>query len=172
MHQNRFHTAFQNLFLGVKQSEYHTGFRDFSRELLETLPLLENSDDFVFDNQMVAQAVMFGFHIGEISCPTKYFREASSINFQAERGVRAGRAVNDVRFCRPQMEASSFVAIRSDGQKNYKLLFLDSYPELLRSRRWHLLQRGVTEQACCSFSSPLESRFFGASLWNAARVTE
>jgi glycosyltransferase involved in cell wall biosynthesis len=58
---NRLLTAFQNLFLGVKLSEYHTGFRAFSRELLETLPLLENSDDFVFDNQMIAQAVMFGF---------------------------------------------------------------------------------------------------------------
>src|SRR5579863_1077694 len=79
---NRFLTAFQNVFLGVKLSEYHTGFRAFSRELLETLPLLENSDDFVFDNQMIAQAVMFGFKLGEISCPTKYFQEASSINFK------------------------------------------------------------------------------------------
>jgi glycosyltransferase involved in cell wall biosynthesis len=88
---NRFLTAFQNLFLGVKLSEYHTGFRAFSRELLETLPLLENSDDFVFDNQMIAQAVMFGFHIGEISCPTKYFKEASSINFR--RSVKYGFGV-------------------------------------------------------------------------------
>jgi glycosyltransferase involved in cell wall biosynthesis len=88
---NRFLTAFQNLFLGVKLSEYHTGFRAFSRELLETLPLLENSDDFVFDNQMIAQAVMFGFKIGEISCPTKYFREASSINFK--RSVEYGLGV-------------------------------------------------------------------------------
>lgn len=78
---NRFLTAFQNLFLGVKLSEYHTGFRAFSREVLQTLPLLENSDDFVFDNQMLAQCVMFGFRIGEISCPTKYFDEASSISF-------------------------------------------------------------------------------------------
>ncbi len=88
---NRFLTAFQNLFLGVKLSEYHTGFRAFSRELLETLPLLENSDDFVFDNQMIAQAVMFGFRIGEISCPTKYFEEASSINFK--RSVEYGLGV-------------------------------------------------------------------------------
>jgi glycosyltransferase involved in cell wall biosynthesis len=79
---NRLLTAFQNLFLRIKLSEYHTGFRAFSREVLQTLPLLENSDDFVFDNQMLAQAVMFGFRIGEISCPTKYFREASSINFR------------------------------------------------------------------------------------------
>ena len=88
---NRMLTASQNLFLGVKLSEYHTGFRAFSRELLETLPLLENSDDFVFDNQMIAQAVMFGFHIGEISCPTKYFEEASSINFR--RSVQYGLGV-------------------------------------------------------------------------------
>jgi glycosyltransferase involved in cell wall biosynthesis len=88
---NRFLTAFQNLFLGVKLSEYHTGFRAFSRDLLETLPLLENSDDFVFDNQTIAQAVMFGFRIGEISCPTKYFEEASSINFR--RSVKYGLGV-------------------------------------------------------------------------------
>lgn len=88
---NRLLTAFQNLFLGVKLSEYHTGFRAFSRELLETLPLLENSDDFVFDNQMIAQAVMFGFRIGEVSCPTKYFEEASSINFR--RSVQYGLGV-------------------------------------------------------------------------------
>jgi len=88
---NRLLTAFQNLFLGVKLSEYHTGFRAFSRELLQTLPLLENSDDFVFDNQMIAQAVMFGYAIGEVSCPTKYFEEASSINFW--RSVKYGLGV-------------------------------------------------------------------------------
>jgi glycosyltransferase involved in cell wall biosynthesis len=88
---NRLLTAFQNIFLGVKLSEYHTGFRAFSRPLLETLPILENSDDFVFDNQMIAQAVMFGFRIGEISCPTKYFEEASSINFK--RSIEYGLGV-------------------------------------------------------------------------------
>jgi glycosyltransferase involved in cell wall biosynthesis len=88
---NRLLTAFQNVFLGVKLSEYHTGFRAFSRKLLQTLPLLENSDDFVFDNQMIAQSVMFGFPIGEISCPTKYFEEASSINFR--RSVKYGLGV-------------------------------------------------------------------------------
>src|SRR5438309_3324938 len=79
---NRLLTAFQNLFLGAKLSEYHTEFRAFSKEVLQTLPLLENSNDFVFDNQMLAQSVMFGFRIGEISCPTSYFEEASSINFK------------------------------------------------------------------------------------------
>jgi glycosyltransferase involved in cell wall biosynthesis len=93
---NRGLTAFQNIMLGVKLSEYHTGFRAFSRQLLETLPLLENSDDFVFDNQMIAQAVMFGFNIGEISCPTKYFEEASSINFK--RSVQYGLGVLGTTF--------------------------------------------------------------------------
>src|SRR5438445_1437692 len=79
---NRFLTAFENLFLGVKLSEYHTGYRAFSRKVLTELPLLENSDDFVFDNQMLAQCVHFGFRIGEVSCPTKYFHDASCIYFR------------------------------------------------------------------------------------------
>ena len=79
---NRLLTAFQNLMMGAKLSEYHTGFRAFSRELLEALPLDANSDDFVFDNQVLAQAALVGARIGEISCPTRYFREASSINFR------------------------------------------------------------------------------------------
>jgi glycosyltransferase involved in cell wall biosynthesis len=79
---NRALTAVENVLLGVKLSEYHTGYRAFSRQVLQTLPLEENSDDFVFDNQMLAQAVAFGYRIGEISCPTKYFPEASSINFR------------------------------------------------------------------------------------------
>ena len=88
---NRSLTAWQNLFLGAKLSEYHTGYRAFSRKVLETLPLLENSDDFVFDNEMLTQCVFFGFRIGEVSCPTKYFAEASSINFR--RSVRYGLGV-------------------------------------------------------------------------------
>jgi glycosyltransferase involved in cell wall biosynthesis len=79
---NRVLTLIQNLLLSAKLSEYHTGYRAFSRRVLESLPLLANSDDFVFDNQMLTQAVAFGFPIGEISCPTKYFPEASSINFR------------------------------------------------------------------------------------------
>ncbi len=76
---NRLLTLFQNILLAKKLSEYHTGYRAFSREVLETLPLAENSDDFVFDNQMLAQAAYFGFRIGEVSCPANYFEEASSI---------------------------------------------------------------------------------------------
>src|ERR1700732_3350042 len=88
---NRFLTAFENLFLRIKLSEYHSGYRAFSREILTKLPLLENSDDFVFDNQMLAQCAYFGFGIGEVSCPTKYFKEASSINFR--RSVKYGFGV-------------------------------------------------------------------------------
>ncbi len=78
---NRFLTLFENLLLGHKLSEYHTGYRAFSREILERLPLDRNSNDFVFDNQMLAQIIWFGYRIGEVSCPTKYFADASSINF-------------------------------------------------------------------------------------------
>jgi glycosyltransferase involved in cell wall biosynthesis len=88
---NRFLTFVENLVLGIKLSEYHTGFRAFSRELLATLPLEENSDDFVFDNEMLAQAAYFGYKIGEISCPARYFDEASSINFA--RSIKYGFGV-------------------------------------------------------------------------------
>ncbi len=88
---NRALTAFQNLFSGAKLSEYHSGFRAFSKEVLTNLPLLENSDDFIFDNQMLAQCIYFGYRIGEISCPTKYFDQASSINFS--RSIKYGCGV-------------------------------------------------------------------------------
>ena len=78
---NRFLTAVENLMLNNKLSEYHTGYRAFSREVLSRLPLEENSNNFVFDNEILAQITYFGFRIGEISCPTKYFPEASSISF-------------------------------------------------------------------------------------------
>ena len=87
---NRFLTAAENFLLGAKLSEYHTGYRAFSKALLQKLEpnLAQNSDDFVFDNQMIAQVLWHGFTIGEVSCPTKYFKEASSINFQ--RSVKYG----------------------------------------------------------------------------------
>jgi len=78
---NRFLTLAQNVLMGQKVSEYHTGYRAFSKEVLMKLPLEENSDDFLFDNQMLSQVFYFGFRLGEVSCPTKYFTEASSINF-------------------------------------------------------------------------------------------
>lgn len=88
---NRFLSLIENMALGAKLSEYHTGFRAFNRRVLETLPLEENSDDFIFDNEMLAQSVYFGFKIGEISCPTRYFEDASSINFK--RSVKYGFGV-------------------------------------------------------------------------------
>jgi glycosyltransferase involved in cell wall biosynthesis len=88
---NRTLTWVENVLLGYKLAEYHTGYRAFSRRLLETLPLEENSDDFVFDNQMLAQTLWFGFDIGELTCPTRYFAEASSINFR--RSVKYGFGV-------------------------------------------------------------------------------
>jgi glycosyltransferase involved in cell wall biosynthesis len=92
---NRFLTAIQNVLLSQKLSEYHTGFRAFSSDVLRNLPLEENSDDFVFDNEMLAQVTYFGYRIGEVSCPTRYFDEASSINFR--RSVKYGFGV--LRTC-------------------------------------------------------------------------
>jgi glycosyltransferase involved in cell wall biosynthesis len=95
---NRFLTLVQNILLKSKLSEFHTGYRAFSRQVLETLPLEENSDDFVFDNQMLAQAVHFGFQIGEVSCPTKYFEEASSISFMRSVKYGLGVLTTSLRF--------------------------------------------------------------------------
>jgi len=85
---NRFLTSVENVLLGSKLSEFHTGYRAFRRDVLEKIPLAANSDDFVFDNQILAEILWHGFSIGEISCPTKYFSEASSINFR--RSLRYG----------------------------------------------------------------------------------
>ncbi len=93
---NRLLTLTENILLGLKLSEYHTGYRAFSRQVLETLPLDRNSDDFVFDNQMIAQAHMAGFRIGEISCPTRYDAESSSINLN--RSIIYGLGVLQVGF--------------------------------------------------------------------------
>ena len=113
---NRFLTFVQNLLLGYKLSEYHTGFRAFSRELLENLPLEENSDDFVFDNEMLAQVIYFGRRLGEISSPTRYFSEASSINFS--RSVRYGFGVlaTSVKFRLQRMSILNTGLFGSHGQ--------------------------------------------------------
>jgi len=95
---NRFLTLFENLMLGHKLSEYHTGYRAFSREILERLPLERNSDDFVFDNQMLAQIVWYGYRIGELTCPTKYFEDASSINFRRSVIYGLGVLKTSLRF--------------------------------------------------------------------------
>ena len=81
-HANKFLTAFQNVMTGARLSEYHTGYRAYSRRVLETLPLGANSSDFLFDNQMLVQALAFGLSIGEVSCPTRYFEDASQISFR------------------------------------------------------------------------------------------
>lgn len=95
---NRSLTAFENLFLGTKLTEFHTGYRAFSKRVLQTMPLLANSDDFVFDNQMIAQLVACKFRIGEISCPTKYFPEASSINFHRSTVYGIGVLQTSVQY--------------------------------------------------------------------------
>jgi glycosyltransferase involved in cell wall biosynthesis len=95
---NRILTLVQNLCLGAKLSEYHTGLRAFSRKVLESLPLDNNSDDFIFDNEMLVQSIYFGFEIGEISCPTRYFPEASSINFSRSMKYGFGVLGNSLRF--------------------------------------------------------------------------
>jgi len=93
---NRFLTAFQNLCMGLKLSEYHTGYRAFSKKVLMELPLDRNDDDFIFDNQMIVQAALAGHHFGEVSCPTKYFEEASSINFRRSLKYGLGCVTNSL----------------------------------------------------------------------------
>ena len=93
---NRFLTLFENIMISQKLSEYHTGYRAFSAEVLRALDFSHNSDDFVFDNEMISQIVMKGYDIAEVTCPTKYFEEASSINFS--RSMKYGRGVLRVSF--------------------------------------------------------------------------
>lgn len=114
---NRALTFAENILIGEKLSEYHTGYRAWSRTALEKLPLLSCSDDFVFDNQMIAQAVYFGFELGEISCPTRYFEEASSINFR--RSVRYGFGVlaTAAKFRLQRMGLSKSELFRDDPTK-------------------------------------------------------
>lgn len=88
---NRFLTFFQNILVNYKLSEYHTGYRAFSREVLQSIPFSANSDDFIFDNEMLSQIIYAGFPIGEVTCPTKYFEEASSINLS--RSIKYGLGV-------------------------------------------------------------------------------
>lgn len=95
---NRFLTAVENFLLDQKFSEYHTGYRAYSRNVLISLPFLINSDDFLFDNEILVQAVYFGFRIGEISCPTKYFPEASSISFKRSIAYGIGVLLTALKF--------------------------------------------------------------------------
>jgi len=114
---NRLLTAIENLLLGAKMSEYHTGYRAFSRAVLTEVPLLENSDDFVFDNQMLAQCVYFGFRIGEVSCPTKYFEEASSISFRRSVKYGFGVLATSLAFRLQKMGLAKYKIFNSKGRK-------------------------------------------------------
>ncbi len=114
---NRFLTATQNLLAGAKLSEYHTGYRAFTREVLEALPLLENSDDFVFDNQMLAQILYQGFRIGEISCPAAYFKEASSINFSSSLKYGFGVLGVSVQLLLQRLGLANYAIFDPDGRK-------------------------------------------------------
>ena len=114
---NRGLTAIQNLFLGAKLSEYHTGYRAFSRRVLQELPLLENADDFVFDSQMLTQCVHFRFRIGEISCPTKYFAEASSINFRRSVKYGFGVLLTTLKFFLQKCGLGRFSIFDPQGRK-------------------------------------------------------
>ena len=118
---NRALTLLQNFLLGAKLSEYHTGYRAFSRNVLLELPLLMNSDDFAFDNEILAQVIYFKYRIGEISCPTRYFAEASTINFR--RSVKYGIAVlwTSLRFTMQKWHLGKFriFDINGHGLRQY-----------------------------------------------------
>jgi hypothetical protein len=114
---NRFLPAVQNLLPGYKLSDYHTGYRAFSREVLESLPIDENTDDFLFDNEMLAEAIYLNYRIGEVSCPTKYFPEASSISFK--RSVKYGLGVlwTSLKFRVQKMGLAKFRIFDSERTK-------------------------------------------------------
>ncbi len=114
---NRVLTLAENLLLGAKLSEYHTGYRAFSRKILQKLSLGQNSDDFVFDNQMLAQVLWHGFTIGEVSCPTKYFPEASSINFRRslKYGFGCMKTALTYRLCKMGLARSRLFPNRKRG---------------------------------------------------------
>jgi glycosyltransferase involved in cell wall biosynthesis len=114
---NRFLTFFQNILFNHKISEYHTGYRAFSREVLTKLPLEENSDGFIFDGEVLAQAIYLGYSLGEISCPARYFPEASSLNFL--RSAKYGLQVVWVtlKFCLQKMGLGRFRMLNPQGRK-------------------------------------------------------
>src|SRR5688572_26361558 len=123
---NRFLTAAQNLLMSYKLSEYHTGYRAFARGVLETLPLEDNSDDFVFDNQMLAQVIYFGYRVGEVSCPTRYFPEASSINFRRSVTYGFGVLGTSAQFRLQKMGLGRFRTFNREGGR----LALDYYEQV------------------------------------------
>ena len=115
---NRFLTYMQNLLTGKKLSEYHTGYRAFSRKVLQSIPILENSDDFVFDNQLLLQILYFGFKVGEIACPTVYNKESSSINFLRSLTYGIGVLITSFKYI---LAKSGLVKISIFDKKGKKL---------------------------------------------------
>ncbi len=138
---NRILTLTENLFLGSKLSEFHTGYRAFSRKVLEDLPYHENSDDFLFDNEMLAQAIFFNLNVGEISCPTRVLPRGIFHQFQAIRCIRARGSVDLRALPAPKMGARSFSDIRD---------FQRGPPErlLLRNQVKGPRERGYTHRTC------------------------
>jgi glycosyltransferase involved in cell wall biosynthesis len=114
---NRLLTFTQNVLMSAKLSEYHTGYRAFSKEVLISLPLEENSDDFVFDNQMISQAIFFGYRVGEISCPALYFKEASSINFRRSVTYGLGVLATSFQFFFERAKVKKHKIFASDGRR-------------------------------------------------------
>jgi len=114
---NRVLTLFQNIVTGQKISEYHTGYRAFSRDVLLSLPLMENSDDFIFDNQILSQVICFGFRIGEISAPSKYTKESSSISFNRSIIYGLGVIWTIVQFFLQKHRIWKFAIFNRDGRK-------------------------------------------------------
>lgn len=125
---NRMLTAFQNLVMAQKLSEYHTGYRAWTRPVLERLPLLACSDDFVFDNQMIAQAAWTGVRIGEISCPTRYFEEASSINFRRSCTYGLGVLATALRYRLARLGLGRTALFSEDPKLRLPLLLTEEAP--------------------------------------------
>jgi len=114
---NRALTFMQNLLLGQKISEYHSGYRAFSKEVLLKLPLLENSDDFIFDNQMLAQAIYFGYNIGELTVPSKYTKESSSVGFKRSVIYGFGVIATSIKFVLQKCHLAKFSMFDKNGKK-------------------------------------------------------
>jgi len=114
---NRFLTTAENLLIQQKLSEYHSGYRAFSAEVLESIPLLENSDDFVFDNEMLLQIMYFGFSVGEVSCPAKYFKEASSIGLSRSVIYGLGVLSTAMKYFLSKRGSKRYVIFNPDGKK-------------------------------------------------------
>ena len=114
---NRFLTLTENAIINQKLSEYHTGYRAFSKKVLETIPLMENSDDFIFDNQMLCQILYFGFEVGEVSCPALYFEDASSINFIRSVTYGIGVLETALKYAMAKRGMDHFKIFNPNGKK-------------------------------------------------------